>query len=77
VFRLHSLDDEERAAALRLRAHHRGLDLPGETARYLLKRSRRDMRTLYALLDALDTAALSQQRRLTIPFVRTVLDEQA
>ena len=76
VFRLHALDDEERAAALCLRAHHRGLDLPDDTARYLLKRSRRDMRSLYGLLDTLDSAALSQQRRLTIPFVRSVLGEK-
>ena len=74
VFRLSALDDTDRADALRLRARHRGLELPRETASYLLKRSRRDMKTLYALLDALDTAALSQQRRLTVPFVRTVLE---
>ncbi len=74
AFRLAPLDDEARASALKLRAHHRGLDLPDETARYLLKRSRRDMRSLYSLLDTLDAAALSQQRRLTVPFVRTVLE---
>ncbi len=74
VFRLTALDDAERAAALRLRARHRGLELPADTASYLLKRSRRDMKSLYALLDTLDSAALSQQRRLTVPFVRDVLD---
>jgi len=31
------------------------------------------MRTLYALLDTLDEAALAAQRRLTIPFIREVL----
>ncbi len=76
VYRLKTLDDDDRAAALRLRAKHRGLDMPGETARYLLKRSRRDMRSLYGLLDALDTAAMSQQRKLTVPFVRTVLESR-
>ena len=45
----------------------------GETARYLLKRSRRDMASLYGLLDKLDLEALRAQRRLTIPFVRDVL----
>lgn len=74
AFRLNTLDDDARAAALALRAHHRGLELPDETARYLLKRSRRDMQSLYVLLDTLDTAALSQQRRLTVPFVRSVLE---
>lgn len=74
VFQVHSLDDEQRVAALQLRARHRGLELPGETARYLLKRSRRDMASLYELLDKLDLEALRAQRRLTIPFVRDVLN---
>ncbi len=73
AYRLNALDDAERAAALRLRAAHRGLDLPDDTARYLLGRSRRDMASLYRLLDTLDREALRAQRRLTIPFVRRVL----
>lgn len=73
VFRVHALDESARAEALRLRARHRGLDLPGETANYLLKRSRRDMASLYELLDKLDGEALRAKRRLTIPFVRDVL----
>ena len=73
VFQLRSLDEGELAAALQLRARHRGLELPDETATYLLKRSRRDMASLYNLLDKLDLEALRAQRRLTIPFVRSVL----
>lgn len=73
VFQLQPLDDQQRVAALQLRARHRGLDLPGETAAYLLRRSRRDMASLYELLDKLDLEALRAQRRLTIPFVRDVL----
>lgn len=73
VFQLRSLDEGRLAAALQLRASHRGLELPDETAAYLLKRSRRDMASLYELLDKLDLEALRAQRRLTIPFVRDVL----
>jgi DnaA family protein len=73
VFHVHALDDEQRVGALQLRARHRGLELPAETARYLLKRSRRDMASLYELLDKLDLEALRAKRRLTIPFVRHVL----
>ncbi len=74
VFRMRPLDDAARAKALRLRARHRGLDLPTDTVQYLLRRSARDMHSLYELLDTLDTEALSQQRRLTVPFVRSVID---
>lgn len=73
VFHLQPLNDEQRVAALQLRARHRGLELPGKTARYMLTRSRRDMASLYELLDKLDLEALRAQRRLTIPFVRDVL----
>jgi DnaA family protein len=74
VFQVHALGDDDRVSALQLRARHRGLDLPDDTARYLLKRSRRDMASLYALLDKLDLEALRAQRRLTIPFVKGVLE---
>ena len=65
----------DRAQALQLRATHRGLDLPDETASYLLSRSRRDMASLYDVLDVLDEEALRAQRRLTVPFVRDVLKQ--
>lgn len=75
TFQLQALGDEGARQALQLRAGHRGLDLPDETANYLLGRSRRDMASLYRLLDKLDAAALQAQRRLTVPFVRDVLQK--
>lgn len=74
VFQVHALADQDRLHALQLRAKHRGLDLPDETASYLMSRTRRDMANLYGLLDRLDAEALRKQRRLTIPFVRSVID---
>lgn len=76
VFQIHSLSDSERISALQLRSRHRGLELPDDTARYLLNRSRRDMASLYELLDTLDKEALRAKRRLTIPFVREVLSAE-
>jgi len=74
VFQIQALGEEERVSALQLRSRHRGLELPNDTARYLLKRSRRDMASLYEVLDKLDKEALRAKRRLTIPFVRDVLE---
>lgn len=73
VFQLLSLDDAARVEAMRLRAGHRGLHLPDETAQFLLRRLPRDMASLYDWLDRLDTASLEAKRRLTVPFVRDVL----
>jgi DnaA family protein len=76
VFQVHALDEDASISALQLRSRHRGLELPDETARYLLKRSRRDMASLYAVLDRLDSEAMRAKRRLTIPFVRSVLETE-
>jgi hypothetical protein len=62
-------------AALRLRAAGRGLDLPEDTALYLLRRFPRDMHALGRLLDEMDVASLTAQRRLTVPFVRAILGD--
>ena len=45
-----------------------------ETAQYLLRRLPRDMTSLCAFLDQLDDASLVAQRRLTVPFVREVME---
>lgn len=75
VFQLRALDESQRRQALQLRARTRGVELPDETARWLQRRFPRDMHSLYGLLDELDEAALIAQRRLTIPFIRSVLKE--
>ncbi len=75
IFQLRELNERERQEALQLRARVRGFELPEETSRWLQRRFPRDMRTLYELLDTLDEAALVAQRRLTIPFIRSVLKE--
>lgn len=75
VFQLRALDAAGELAALKLRAAARGLDLPEETATYLLRRFPRDMATLGRLLDEIDIASLAAQRRLTVPFVRGILGD--
>lgn len=73
VYTLHPLSDDEKLAALMMRAHERGITLSEEVGKYLLSHCPRHMRTLLAALDALDKASLAAQRRLTIPFVKEVL----
>ncbi|MGH8221224.1 MAG: DnaA regulatory inactivator Hda [Steroidobacteraceae bacterium] len=73
VFQLKGLEDAEVLDALKLHAGARGIELPEGTARWLQRRFPRDMRSLYDLLDALDQEALIERRRLTVPFIRSVL----
>lgn len=73
TLQLHELDDGNKLKLLQLRAGNRGFDLPDEVANYLLKRCERDMDSLIVLLDKLDSATMEAQRKLTIPFVKTLL----
>lgn len=74
VFQLQALDDDGLVEALRLRARALGLEMPDEVARYLIRHRARDAGTLFALLEGLDSASLSARRRLTVPFVKAVLE---
>lgn len=74
VYRLHELDDVSRARALRRHASGRGIDIPDDVVGYVLTRHRRDMPSLIALLDRFDYHSMAHQRRLTVPFVRELID---
>lgn len=71
---LEPLDEAGRRAVLVARAARRGLELDEAVLDYLFRRVGRDLGTLTTLLDRLDRASLAAQRRLTVPFLRTVLD---
>lgn len=68
------LDDGGRAELLRQRAAARGLEFDAAALDWLLRRASRDLGTLTALFDQLDRASLAAQRRLTVPFLRQVLE---
>jgi DnaA family protein len=73
VFQLQPLTDNEKLAVLMMRAERRGMALSEEVGKFILNHCPRHMSTLFAALDALDKASLAAQRKLTIPFVKTVL----
>jgi len=70
VLQLKPLRDAQKLEALQTRAGLRGLELSDEVGQFLLSRYSRDLGELLALLDKLDHASLSEQRKLTIPFLR-------
>ena len=70
------LDEAGRRNVLRQRAARRGLELDDTVLDYLFRRVGRDLGTLTVLLDRLDHASLAAQRRITIPFLRGVLERE-
>ena len=73
VYRLQPLSEAEQDAALTAQAARRGLRLPTGALAYLRSRAPRDMRSLSALLDALDRYSLERRRPITLPLLRDVL----
>jgi len=71
---LKPLDEAERRVLLRGRALERGIELDDVVLDWLFTRSKRDLATLFDLLDRIDRASLAAQRRVTVPFLRTLLD---
>lgn len=74
TFQLHPLSDADKLAALRQRSRLRGFNLPEDVAQYILHRAPRNTRALFACLEQLDRASLQAQRKITIPFVKQVLN---
>jgi len=75
VYGLHSLGHPERLEIVRQRAKLRGFDLSEDVAGYIEKHLPRDLASLLGLLDQLDQASLIQQRKITVPFVRSMLEK--
>ena len=73
IFQLMVLSDKEKQHALQQRAKNRGLDLADDVVTYFLKRSPRDMNSLFALFEKLDKASMVEKRKLTIPFIKNYL----
>ena len=73
LFQLKELSDEDKLSALQLRARQRGFDLPDAVGEFILLRADRNLSTLMQILDELDHSSLQQQRKLTVPLVKSTL----
>ncbi len=76
VFQVQGLTDEEKIAALGLTARSRGFTLASGVLPYLITHYRRDMRSLSAMLDALDQYSLETKRPITLPLLRDLLQQE-
>lgn len=74
IYQLQGLNEEQKILVLQKVAYQRGIELPEDTAHFLLKRLDRDIQNLLDVLAQLDKASLQAQRNLTIPFVKSILN---
>jgi len=74
LFQLISLDNEEKISALIQHAHQMGFELSEEVASFMLNRLPRKMVFLMQALNTLAKQSIEQQRMVTVPFVKQVLE---
>ena len=74
IERLRPMNEDEMIKAILIHSKARGFNLPEDSAKYLINRVPRDVSVLIDMIKLLDYESLSMQRKLTIPFIKTVLD---
>lgn len=77
IYQVHRLTDDEKITALNRSAQARGVILSPGVLPYLITHYRRDMRSLSAMLDALDRYSLETKRAITLPLLRELLELDA
>jgi len=73
VFNIFELNDEEKRTALKLRAHRRGFSLDDKVIRFIMSNFQRDTKSLFVLLDKLDSLSLQTHRKITVPLVKSLI----
>ena len=76
VFRLSPLSDEDKREALQAYAEKKGMPFSNEVMQWMLTHYARDIRQLFALVDALDHYSLSRHRPVTVPLLRMMLSDR-
>lgn len=76
VHRVQALDEPERHRVLQHAALGRGLHLSDEVVAFMVNRFSRDLSSLMQLLDHLDRYALGTQRAITIPLIKSMLENE-
>ncbi len=76
VFRLSPLSDDDKFEALQAYAQKKGLPFSKDVLQWILTHHVRDIRQLFALVDALDRYSLSHHRPITVPLLRMMLSDR-
>ena len=74
TFALRVLSEPERRAVLRQAADARGVFLSDEVMDYMLTRFSRDLGSLMELLELLDGYALQTKRAITVPLIKSMME---
>ncbi len=76
VYRLEALSDEQKRLALEQHAKAQAIPLSADVLQWLLTHGSRDIRALFAIIEALDRYALAHHRPLTLPLLKSMMATQ-
>ena len=74
TLKLKALTEKQKINALSFKAHQYGFDLSPQIGRYLLHNYARDLPSLWLLLEKINHETLAAKRKLTIPFLKQILN---
>ncbi len=74
TLKIQALDDVNLTLALSRKAGDLGFELSPRVASYLLRHYPHDLPALWKILEKLDQATLAAQRKVTIPFLKQILE---
>ena len=74
ILKLNALQQDEIIAALIHKANYMGIIISQKVGRFLVPHYAFDLPSMWVLLEQLDKATLSAQRKLTIPFLKQLLE---
>lgn len=73
ILQLHPLMDAQKIIGLQQHAKSKGFQLSDEVTQYILSHYSRDMGKLMRLLEQIDKQSLIEKRRVTIPFIKSII----
>lgn len=74
IYQVQELSDSGKIRLLEQRARQSGLTLSVEASQYILNRADRGVASLLEVFGRLDRASLSSGRKLTVPFIKKIMD---
>ena len=74
VHKIKPPNDELKIEILKRKASERSFELSESVAEFLIHRTDRDLNSLIKILDVIDHSSLAAKRKVTIPFVKKLID---
>lgn len=74
VYQVQSPSDEIKITILKQQAEARSFEIPDDVISYIMQRVERDMHSLMLIFNKIDERSLAEKRKITIPFVKSILE---